>query len=99
MLLNIYNRHEMLNKNKRLKKIVSTILGLFLIGYSYCAIAQDRAKQIIEKIICQGNERTKCDFITEKYFQKEGDILDQETLSEAKLRLSSLRQFKKINIP
>ena len=57
-----------------------------------------QAVLIIDDIICQGNENTDCDFITKKYYQKIGQVLDADEIADAQLRLGTLIQFKYINI-
>ncbi|PCK07392.1 MAG: hypothetical protein COA42_14550 [Alteromonadaceae bacterium] len=51
----------------------------------------------IESIVCEGNKNTTCDFITKKFYQKKGDVLDPEELADARLRLGTLIQFKTIS--
>lgn len=53
---------------------------------------------IIDNIICQGNTSTECSFVTKKYYQQIGDVLDTDEISDAKLRLGTLIQFKSVNI-
>lgn len=53
---------------------------------------------IIDNIICQGNENTDCDFISNKYYQKIGQVLDTNEIDDARLRLGTLIQFKSVNI-
>ena len=53
---------------------------------------------IIDDIICQGNDNTECDFITKKYYQHIGDVLNADEIADARLRLGTLIQFKYINI-
>ena len=52
---------------------------------------------IIDDIVCEGNVTTECDFITKKYYQNIGDILNPDEIADAKLRLGTLFQFKTIN--
>jgi len=53
---------------------------------------------IIDDITCTGNETTQCSFITKKYYQKIGDVLDSDEIIDAKLRLGTLIQFKHVNV-
>lgn len=53
---------------------------------------------IIDGIICMGNETTQCSFISKKYYQKVGDILNPDEIIDAKLRLGTLIQFKNIDV-
>ncbi|WP_448565025.1 hypothetical protein [Thalassotalea ganghwensis] len=53
---------------------------------------------IIDDITCIGNETTQCSFISKKYYQKIGDVLDPDEIIDAKLRLGTLIQFKHIDV-
>jgi outer membrane protein assembly factor BamA len=89
------------------------LTGLFLSALIYLpvkAVANDQSTPaaapaanngstplIIDSIICEGNKTTQCDFITKKYYQQPGDVLDADEIADAKLRLGTLIQFKTIN--
>jgi len=53
---------------------------------------------IIDAITCQGNTSTECSFVTKKYYQQIGDVLNPDEIADAKLRLGTLIQFKSVNI-
>tara|TARA_R110001583_G_scaffold78901_1_gene213609 strand:+ start:1938 stop:3398 length:1461 start_codon:yes stop_codon:yes gene_type:complete len=53
---------------------------------------------IIDNITCQGNTNTECSFVTKKYYQQIGDVLNTDEIADAKLRLGTLIQFKSVNI-
>lgn len=53
---------------------------------------------IIDEITCQGNTSTECSFVTNKYYQQIGDVLNPDEIADAKLRLGTLIQFKSVNI-
>lgn len=53
---------------------------------------------LIDDIVCEGNENTDCDFITKKYYQQKGDVLDPDEVADARLRLGTLIQFRNIDI-
>ena len=53
---------------------------------------------IIDDIVCKGNATTDCGFITKKYYQNKGDILDPDEVADAKLRLGTLIQFRGVDI-
>jgi outer membrane protein assembly factor BamA len=53
---------------------------------------------IIDNITCQGNTNTECSFVTKKYYQQIGDVLIPDEISDARLRLGTLIQFKSVNI-
>ena len=55
-------------------------------------------KLVIESMRCEGNEATECSFITKKYYQKIGDVLDPEEVADARLRISALEQFRDVSI-
>ncbi len=71
------------------------ISALILSGQVY---AESASKLTIEAIECSGNKNTKCGFITKKYYQGVGDILDPDKIADARLRLGSLLQFKSIAV-
>jgi outer membrane protein assembly factor BamA len=52
----------------------------------------------IESIVCEGNETSDCDFITKKFYQQSGDILDPSKVSDAKLRLGTMDQFHHVDV-
>ncbi|MFT4925874.1 MAG: hypothetical protein ACI8WB_001969, partial [Phenylobacterium sp.] len=52
---------------------------------------------IIDDIVCEGNNTTDCDFITKKYYQHVGDVLDPNEIADARLRLGTLFQFKNVS--
>ncbi|NQZ12483.1 MAG: hypothetical protein HRT35_35465, partial [Algicola sp.] len=58
---------------------------------------EDNPKWVIDGITCEGNKNTECDFITKKYYQQIGDVLDAEEIADAKLRLGTMIQFKTVN--
>jgi len=53
---------------------------------------------IIDDIICRDNKNTKCAFITKKYYQNIGDLVNPEEIADAKLRLGTLFQFRNVRI-
>ncbi len=58
----------------------------------------DQTTLVIDDIICTGNEHTDCRFIKNKYYQNVGNQLDRAEIIDAKLRLSTLIQFRDINV-
>lgn len=78
-----------------------TVVVLWLLALQAQPVAaqalDDAPKWIIDNITCEGNATTKCDFITKKYYQQVGDVLDAEEIADAKLRLGTLIQFKTVN--
>ena len=67
-------------------------------SFAESSTSSTQAVLIIDDIICQGNENTDCDFITKKYYQKIGQVLDADEIADAQLRLGTLIQFKYISI-
>ncbi|MBT4763295.1 MAG: BamA/TamA family outer membrane protein [Bdellovibrionaceae bacterium] len=53
---------------------------------------------IIESIRCEGNTETQCEFIKQKIFINAGDILSEEEVSNSKIRLATLPNFKSTDI-
>lgn len=53
---------------------------------------------IIDDITCRGNRTTDCAFITNKYFQEIGDVLDNDEIADARLRLGTLIQLRAVDI-
>jgi outer membrane protein assembly factor BamA len=66
-----------------------------------CAAAQtttDDSQLVIEDIHCRGNAITSCDFIRDRLYVANGEIVDEEEIFNAKLRLSSLPNFTSVDI-
>ncbi|PAJ74599.1 hypothetical protein CJF42_09775 [Pseudoalteromonas sp. NBT06-2] len=74
------------------------LVGIFLlltIPFNSTQVQASEAeppKLIIDDIKCTGNSTTDCDFITKKYYQKVGDVLNPDEIEDAKLRLGTLIQ-------
>lgn len=60
--------------------------------------AAGRDALIIDELTCRGNLATSCDFILGHIYLSAGDIVDEEELGNARLRLSTLPSFDSINI-
>jgi len=67
-------------------------------SFAYAQATPSKPALIIDDIICQGNENTECDFVTKKYYQQIGQVLDADEIADARLRLGTLIQFKSVNI-
>lgn len=52
----------------------------------------------VEDIGCAGNTATSCDFIRDHLYLQPGEMLDEEEVRNAELRLSSLRNFESVKI-
>lgn len=75
-------------------------LALLLMGLPVCAtsrIAEDQ-HLVVEALRCQGNVNTSCRFILGSVYLAPGDRLNEDEIQNARLRLSSLRNFKSVDI-
>ena len=52
--------------------------------------ATDAEKLIVEALSCRGNAVTSCDFILGHVYLVRGDVVDEEEIGNARLRLASL---------
>jgi outer membrane protein assembly factor BamA len=55
-------------------------------------------KLITEEVRCAGNETISCDFIRSHVHVAPGEVLSEEEIANAKLRLSSLRNFESVDV-
>jgi hypothetical protein len=64
------------------------------------AVAQSAPEQplVVEQLVCRGNASTSCTFILGQVYLAEGDVVDEEELQNAKLRLLWLRNFQSVSI-
>lgn len=53
---------------------------------------------IVESLQCRGNILTACEFITGHIYLGPGDRLDEQELQNAKLRLTTLRNFESVDV-
>lgn len=60
--------------------------------------AIDIPKLIAQDVQCRGNERTSCDFIRSHVHVDAGDVLNEDEIVNAELRLSSLRNFESVSV-
>ena len=60
--------------------------------------ATDAETLIIEDFSCRGNAATSCDFILGHVYLAPGDVVDEEELGNARLRLASLPSFHSVQI-
>lgn len=74
-------------------------LFMSLAIFFFCAesFAEDEILKI-QDIQCRGNETTTCTFIEGHLFIQKGDNLNEDEIQNAKLRLSSLSNFKNVDI-
>ena len=67
--------------------------------FATSASANSNFKQlIVDGLVCRGNNSTQCSFITKKYYQDVGDVVDPDEIADARLRLGTLQQFKNVSI-
>lgn len=73
---------------------------LFAILACARVLAQSAPDQslIVENLACRGNASTSCTFILGQVYLAEGDVVDEEELENAKLRLLFLRNFESVSI-
>ena len=74
------------------------LLILILPALGFSQEAQASPPLIIEAIKCVGNTATDCSFIQSKLYLSPGDEVDEEEISNAMLRLSTLPIFNSANI-
>lgn len=53
---------------------------------------------VIDQIVCEGNATTSCDLIQKEIYLNAGDKVNEEELSNAKIRLQVKSLFKSVNI-
>jgi outer membrane protein assembly factor BamA len=53
---------------------------------------------VIDKIVCEGNSNTSCDLIQKQIYLNVGDKVNEEELSNAKIRLQLKNLFNSVNI-
>jgi outer membrane protein assembly factor BamA len=53
---------------------------------------------VVDELACRGNAVTSCDFILGHVYLASGDILDEEELDNARLRLASLPSFQSVDV-
>lgn len=80
---------------------VTVLLSVFaMLGMSAPCYAQssERSSLMVEDIRCKGNALTRCTFIRGFLHLSPGDVLREEEIQDAKLRLSSLADFVSVQI-
>lgn len=66
----------------------------------YC-LAQDLSDEpplVVQEVRCQGNTSTTCQFIAGHLYLSSGDEINEEEIQNAKMRLSSLSNFKFVDV-
>jgi hypothetical protein len=89
--------------NNRIMSVTAVYLATVLFSGELSATESSTLKitnnpLTIEGIICEGNLTSDCDFITKKFYQKIGDALDPSEVSDAKLRLGTMEQFRHVDV-
>jgi outer membrane protein assembly factor BamA len=65
------------------------------------ALAQDQAAQnplVVQEIRCTGNFRTSCEFIRDHLYLRVGDVLDEDEIRSAELRLAAQGNFEAVRV-
>ncbi|MBL7557703.1 MAG: hypothetical protein JNM24_17875 [Bdellovibrionaceae bacterium] len=74
---------------------------LFFLLIPWLIKAQDMpnpSELIIDNIVCEGNDSTSCDLIQKEIYLNIGDRVNEEELSNARIRLQLKNLFKSVNI-
>jgi outer membrane protein assembly factor BamA len=80
-------------------KAVLLALMLALVAVIGPARAADHGPQLfVEHIVCRGNATTSCRFIRGYLYVRAGQVLDEDEIRYATLRLSVLQNFKSVDI-
>jgi len=75
------------------------LIWLSLLPFAVLAqVGPERERLIIEELTCRGNAVTSCDFILGHVYLAPGDLVDEEELGNARLRLASLPSFHSVDI-
>ena len=82
-----------------MKLLAGWLIWLSLLPIAaFAQSAPERERLVIEELACRGNEVTSCDFILGHVYLGAGDLLDEEELGNARLRLASLPSFHSVDI-
>jgi len=73
-------------------------LSILCAGLTLASVAFGQDTLFIEKISCEGNSKSNCDFIQNQISIKEGDLVDDEKIRESRLRLQLLGHFTEVDI-
>jgi hypothetical protein len=80
----------------------SLFVGVLLAAFApvYCLAQEQDQDQtlIVQEVRCQGNTSTNCEFISGHLYLSNGDALNEREVQNARLRLSSLSNFKSVDI-
>ena len=69
------------------------------LGWAGTSAAQPASQPlVIQDITCAGNDTFSCEFLREHLYQRQGEILDEEEIRNAELRLAALRNFESVAI-
>lgn len=76
------------------------VMALLMAAASNCGVAQPVEFQDLttQEVRCLGNETTSCEFIRSHVHVSPGEVLSEEELANARLRLSSLRNFESVDV-
>lgn len=75
------------------------LLCFLCMGLTFASVVfGEEAPLEIEKILCEGNEKSTCGFIQSQTSLQENERVDEEKIKEAKLRLQLIGYFEEVEI-
>lgn len=83
-----------------MKSFFAAVLTAVLVPFASRAqeASPSESSLIVQEVRCEGNTSTSCQFIAGHLYLSIGDRIDEEEIQNAKLRLSSLPNFRAVNI-
>jgi hypothetical protein len=81
-----------------LNRSAITALAAIVLFAALTPLARAADALVVEDLRCRGNAATSCDFILGHVYVGRGDLLDENELQNARLRLSTLRTFQSVSI-
>lgn len=76
------------------------LVAMLLICMAFRAMAapQVDGPVVIQEVGCEGNDSTSCEFIRDHLYLKPGQLLDEEEIRNAELRLEALSRFEAVSV-
>jgi len=89
----------MTTKTLTLRRIAVAALLSWLAPLATAQTEQTIVEQplVVQEVVCAGNLITSCEFIRDHLYLEAGEVLDEEQIRNAELRLSALRNFTSVN--
>ena len=84
-----------------MKKVILVLTCLLLVkavGAQSIEPAVENPTLIVDKVECEGNQKTQCEFITAEVYLQLGQPFIEEEIENAKLRLKLKNLFESVNI-